>query len=123
MCDKGRGETYNNHPSLVTRHSSPVTELLKKMLDGNAKTIIHLPKKIKKVTGKNLKEKEAKTVTFEYNLFDSTLGKVNSDFSIKMKKSRSSPDMYASINPSDKSIYVLQSNTLYKYRIYKRQNH
>ena len=79
-----RTSTYTKPPQIDMDEEQE--ELLKKMLGGNVKTIIHLPKKIKKITGDNLKEKEAKTVIFEYNLFDSALGKVNSDFSIKMKK-------------------------------------
>lgn len=79
-----RTSTYTKTPE--NNMDEEQKELLQKMLGGNVKTIIHLPKKVKKVAGDNVKDKEAKTVTFEYNLLESTLGKVNTDFSIKMKR-------------------------------------
>lgn len=79
-----RTATYTKQPQ--NDMDEEQQEMLEKMLGGTVTTIIHLPKKIKKVTGQNVKDKEGKTVTFEYNLLDSALGKINSDFSIKMKR-------------------------------------
>ncbi len=49
------------------------------------KTIVHLPRKVKKVKGDHLVSKDNKTLVFEYDLMDMMMGKVNTDFEIKMK--------------------------------------
>ncbi len=58
-----------------------------KMMFPNAKsrTIVHLPKKAKKIKGDHMVSKDGKTVIFEYDLMDMMTGKANTDFEIKMK--------------------------------------
>lgn len=61
--------------------------MMKMMMQrGTYRTIVHLPKRAKKVKGEHLVSKDGKTVTFEYNLIDLMEGKVNTDFEIKMKR-------------------------------------
>lgn len=56
------------------------------MGDSKIKTIIHLPKNVKKVKGDNIIENKGKTVVFEHSLMDMVMGKSNSDFEITLKK-------------------------------------
>ncbi len=49
------------------------------------KTVLYLPKKVKKVKSKYLSSKKDQVVTMEYNLADVLSGKANTDFEIKWK--------------------------------------
>ena len=53
---------------------------------GTYKTIIHLPKNVKSVTGSNIKEKDNRKVIFEYKMMDILNGEANTDFEIKLKR-------------------------------------
>ena len=53
---------------------------------GKFKTIVILPKSVKKVKGKNLVSKKGQMVTFEYDLADVLSGKADTDFKVKWKK-------------------------------------
>ncbi len=54
--------------------------------NGTFKTVLYLPKKVKKVKSKYLSSKKDQVVTMEYNLADVYSGKVNTGFQIKWKK-------------------------------------
>lgn len=49
------------------------------------KTVLYLPKKVKKIKSKYLSSKKDQVVTMEYNLADVLSGKANTDFEIKWK--------------------------------------
>jgi hypothetical protein len=56
------------------------------MTNGKYKTIIHLPKTVKSITGKNQISPNDSTVIFEYDLLDFMLGNVNTSYEISMDK-------------------------------------
>ena len=60
--------------------------MVQMMMKGKIRTIVHLPKKVKKVKGDHFVSKDGKTVVFEYDLMDYVKGDLEGDFEIKMKK-------------------------------------
>jgi hypothetical protein len=64
--------------------NSMEAQMMKGMMrDMKVRTVVKLPGKIKKVSGKTVVNKSGQTVILEYNLLDYMEGKVNTDFKVE----------------------------------------
>lgn len=77
-----RKHTIVKKPTL----SDPQLTMMETMMSGKVKTIVHLPRKVKKVKGAHFVSQDGKTVTFEYDLLDYIKGDLIADFEIRMGK-------------------------------------
>ncbi|MEO1053064.1 MAG: hypothetical protein AAFX87_20690 [Bacteroidota bacterium] len=65
---------------------SEIEKIEQMVSEGKVRTVVYLPRKVKKVKGDCIVKTEDKVVVIEYNLLEYLKGEVNTDFEITMEK-------------------------------------